>query len=769
MLAIRFNIILLLVFSFGVKCKLQNLSKDRYLELTNIGDQLVAKNQYKEAYGKYKTALNLINTSSKDFSKTALKFWDINQKLLIFDQDSIFFDNILKVQEKTVDEYIKAHCLRAKGFLSNQELDKAKKILDKVHKISEKYKNSLFYITLSKYFAFKSNMVESTKFSFKALNIAEKENDFQMISDIYSHLSRNYLHESLYEESVNYAYKSIQIQKDKKIIKNLGQNYESLMYYYFLDSTMQDSARYYADISIHFASLANDLETQIYQYLNLASIYATIDKQKAYSYVNKLNELKKEYTIPVRILNNTDLYEGVFEMENENYQRAIEIFENLTDRYALESRSEEFLCYEYLSKSYLNLGQLDKALEMEKKRSLAKEKFENETTRKELLASELNFELLKKDRIILQNKVIILKKELDNKRWNDLYKIKETENLLLVQNKKLTDEQNKNLKTQIQLNKQKNKLAKAEHEITLYKKEKKLQTGIIISIILLLTLTSLFLYILWKKMRIQKNLENILINANHKMLNSINKISQFNSIIQFNSTKSNTDVKIIQEDFEKFEETITKIINETQNFSFKVSHEIKAPIQIIQSHLQKLSSQLNTEQLKTLQEINSLVGNIKEMGDKLLTLSKIQKFKLELKTIDVRDQVLDLLDELYSVYSKEFYIEFKNTFPIKADTFLMRLVWFNLISNCIKHHKKDIVCKIIIDSYAKENEIFYSISDNGSGIYLSKQNDKNYLTNNQSNSIGLILIQEIIKKHNGKFELLDSDENGTTFSIVLPN
>ena len=213
----RYFIVFLFVFGVHTVCKLQNISNESYAQHLSNGDKLASKHQYKEALHQYNSSLNYLPHTSKEFSKTKLKLWEISHKMFIFDHDSIFFDDIINAKHKTTEDFIQAHCLRAKGFLSTQEYDKAKSILDKVHKVAEKHKNSLFFMTLSKYFAFKSNMVESTKFSFKALNIAEKENDYQMISDVYSHLSRNYLHESLYGESFKYAQKSIQIQKNNNI------------------------------------------------------------------------------------------------------------------------------------------------------------------------------------------------------------------------------------------------------------------------------------------------------------------------------------------------------------------------------------------------------------------------------------------------------------------------------------------------------------------------------------------------------------------------
>jgi len=576
-------------------CKLQNNSRQLFFsEYVNEGDQLLARYQYKEAKYKYLLALHQITSKHKEYSKLKLKIWEINHNLFIYNNDSIFFNEILNAELKTNEDIIQAYCLKAMGHLLNQEYEMAKTYLDKVDKISSKLQNSTYYLTLAKYYAYKSNMPESTKACFKALNDAVKRNDNLQISNIYSKLSRNYLHESLYDESIKYARKSIQIQKNSNLINNLGQNYEVAMYYFYLDSTMQDSVLYYAKESLNYAKLSNDLNTQIYQYLNLATLFAPINKNKALEYLNELNNLKSEYSIPLHILSNIDLYLGVFEMENGNYEKAIEIFTNLKDRFADQSRSEEHLCFEYLSKCYLLTGKLDKALEMEKMRCSTKENYESARSRKDLLESELKYELLQKDRIILKDKLTILEKELNAKKYTQLYNKANFENILLNQKQTQADAINQNLKNQITINNQRSKLKINEKELTILRKNNAINTTIAISVSVLALISLIFLKLIWDKSRSLKNLETLFAQASQNLTNAKKHLEVLDSNSKpFISSSIKNQIEAISSDFSTFEMEINRIVDDTKNFKFQVHHEIKEPILQIQTLLARLTNSTN--------------------------------------------------------------------------------------------------------------------------------------------------------------------------------
>ena len=771
----RYFIVFLFVFGVHTVCKLQNLSNESYAQHLSNGDKLASKHQYKEAKNHYNLSLSLLPTTSKEFPKIKLKLWETNHKMFIFDHDSIFLVEIINAKHKTTEEFIQAHCLRAKGYFLNQEFEKGKTYLDKIQKISEKNQNSYYYLTLGAYYAYKSNMTESTKACFLALNDAVKKNDYTMMTNIYSKLSRNYLHESLYDESIKYAQKSIQIQKNNNIINNLGQNYEVAMYYFYLDSTSQDSVLYYADASFRYATLANDLITQIYQCLNLATLHAPNNKKLAYQYIAKLNSLKKEYKIPNHILSNIDLYEGVFEMENENYKTAIEIFDSLKDRFAKQSRSEEHLCYEYLSKCYLNTGQLDKALEMEKMRSFIKEKYESENAKKELLASELKHESLQKDRIILQNKITILNKELDAKKWSNLYHVKETENLLLSQNQTISNEKNKNLINQIKITEQENKIKLKEKEITILRKNKTISKTILISIILGILISLVFLYILWKKSKLLHRLESSISMASQNLLNAKKHLELLDeNSSNFKTSSVKNDFHSIMDDFITFEKDIESIVENTQKYKFRIHHEIKTPIIRIQYLLGKLSTSENisNDEKETLTSIQNNIKSMKDTAEKILLLSKIQNAQLQTSEIDINQNITNIIEDIEHQHNTLIECNINSKKSIQADPLLINIVWQNMISNSIKYAHPDRKLKINIDTNNNNNKMIIDYTDNGIGINRTELNSaadtRDRIMNNNSNKIGLNIIQTIIEKHGGDFKIVDSSIHGSKFRITLP-
>ena len=75
---------------------------------------------------------------------------------------------------------------------------------------------------------------------------------------------------------------------------------------------------------------------------------------------------------------------------------------------------------------------------------------------------------------------------------------------------------------------------------------------------------------------------------------------------------------------------------------------------------------------------------------------------------------------------------------------------------------------ILINSFFENNHVIYTFSDNGSGIKNTKVKEINNFNNQSINHIGLLLVEEIIKKHRGIFFIEKSDTSGTKIKISIP-
>lgn len=759
-----------LFFILFCNSTLLSQSKVNHLELQKLladAQKSLDHHKYNAAIETYKSALSKLSYSQPEYTETLLKIWKISQEHNVFYQDSIYFDQFNKCQYKTQNDIIVATCLYAYSLSLDLKNERALMYLKKIKDAAEKSKNAFFYLTYGTHFCMNSDYKMATDMSFKALEYSENNKDYQFISHIYTNLSRYFLHQSLHKESLHYAQLAIKLQKDHQIMLYLPNNYEVIMYLKSNEQQPMDSVRYYGQVAYDYAVKLDDKESQMYLLTNIATTYLVDDRAKSQQLMQMAENLVSEKTSKSAKLH-FKLYKGNFEMHSGNYENAISIFIPLAKEYKDLRMNQEYSCYHYISYCYENLGNFEMALEYYALFSTTKSEFESKESKKSLLESELKYESEKKDNTILQNKLLLTNKENEAKLWSSLFKLKNSENKILDQNQKLAIQKNQNLNNQILLNEKSSKLLIAEKELAILNKDKMVKNTILIGILLLLILVLVFIYILWTKTKIQKNLETILSEGTTKMLQAKSKLDDFTHFVQQDKAIATSQIEDIKNGFALFEKTVSDVINDTQSYSFKISHEIQGPIKVIQSRLQNLSQHMGDERENDIREISEMVQKMQDVVDKLLLLTKIQKFDIDAITIDIGEQISDIIDDMQNKYTTPVVFERKQILPIHADPLLIRIMWENLISNSIKYHKKNNECRISVDSMMKDDKIIYTYEDNGAGMnkHYDHLNFSRNLNGN-SNKIGLTLVHEIIKKHNGQFNIIKSDHMGTTFKITF--
>jgi PAS domain S-box-containing protein len=164
---------------------------------------------------------------------------------------------------------------------------------------------------------------------------------------------------------------------------------------------------------------------------------------------------------------------------------------------------------------------------------------------------------------------------------------------------------------------------------------------------------------------------------------------------------------------------------ELEAFSYSVSHDLRAPLRAIDGYAKSLEedfySIVNEEGKKMLSAIQR---NAKKMGnliDDLLAFAKLGK-KAILKTdIDMTSLFQDVLFDLKQTTHHKAEIKTGTLHAIKGDYALMKQVLINLLSNAIKYSARKESPLVEISSEIKDDQILYTIKDNGEGF------DINYL------------------------------------------
>ncbi len=242
-----------------------------------------------------------------------------------------------------------------------------------------------------------------------------------------------------------------------------------------------------------------------------------------------------------------------------------------------------------------------------------------------------------------------------------------------------------------------------------------------------------------------------------------------------------------EDEISELAESINTMISEVavtdkmkNDFISTVSHELRTPLTAIKGWGEMLK-ELDGEDREISRRGTEVIINESErlsrLVEELLDFSRMQNGNMTLR-LDKID-VLAELDEAVFVFkerSKRDGIEIKYNAPevpapMMGDANRIKQVFVNILDNAFKYNKPGgfVDVEAIVDGDA----LTIHFSDTGCGINeedLPNVKKKFYKANLQvrGSGIGLAVVDEIIKLHNGIFEITSKVDIGTTVTIVLP-
>src|SRR5262249_11072193 len=220
---------------------------------------------------------------------------------------------------------------------------------------------------------------------------------------------------------------------------------------------------------------------------------------------------------------------------------------------------------------------------------------------------------------------------------------------------------------------------------------------------------------------------------------------------------------------------------EKSEFVTTVSHDLRSPLTAILAYLELIErvGPLNEQQAGYVKQITASVESISTMTSELLELGRIEAgFDVDLEPLDLRqiaNETIGSLSHQLDVKGHQLQIDYAEDLPqVLGNPLRLRQVVANLLGNAIKYTPEKGCVKLSLQPDG--SLVVLQISDSGIGIPLEEQPyifDKFYRTRRaidefEGTGLGLSIVKGIVEQHNGRIWLNSKENEGTTFTVVLP-
>lgn len=223
------------------------------------------------------------------------------------------------------------------------------------------------------------------------------------------------------------------------------------------------------------------------------------------------------------------------------------------------------------------------------------------------------------------------------------------------------------------------------------------------------------------------------------------------------------------------------INKELEAFSYSVSHDLRAPLRIVDGFSKALVNRywdaLDDEGRSYLTRIRENTRRMGQLIDDLLALSRITRQEMKWEHVDLSHMVRAIAEELRA-QAPERCIDFEIEDQLEAwgDTGLLRILFYNLLDNACKFTSKCTQAVICFGKVRDESQATFFVRDNGVGFDMAYA-DKLFGAFQRLHSanefpgsgIGLATVQRIIYRHGGRIWAEAEVNKGATFYFTLGN
>ena len=232
--------------------------------------------------------------------------------------------------------------------------------------------------------------------------------------------------------------------------------------------------------------------------------------------------------------------------------------------------------------------------------------------------------------------------------------------------------------------------------------------------------------------------------------------------------------------YNKMLERLSDAFEIQRQFTANAAHELRTPLALMQVQLDLYNSASHpgndADTLQTIKMVTEQNDKLNRMVKTLLDMSELQSVGRDDKIIldAIVEEVLADLEPLAVEKNIKLIGKCEDATMIGSDILIYRLV-YNLVENAIKYNHP--LGQVTVTAYQRNKHVYLSVEDTGSGIpnELRERVFEPFFRVDKSRSrelggvgLGLALVREIVRVHDGSITVRSNPSGGTVFDVILP-